>query len=105
MSPWEPPSRHAEVLGDRAGKVARLERVTVLPARQGQGIGSRALAEAMGCADSESLAVVLFTQEARNVIFYRRLGFEVIAEKVCPIGGGYHNWMMMREPRVEGDSH
>jgi len=90
---WE-----AEVLGPRAGTVARLERVTVLPARQGRGVGSRALREVADEADAEGLAIVLYTQDARNVTFYSRLGFEVIAERDSPVGGGYRNWMMLREP-------
>ena len=89
---WE-----AEVLGDR--RCARLERMTVLPARQGQGVGSRALREVMTEADAEGLAIVLYTQEARNLTFYGRLGFEVVAEKECPVGAGYRNRMMVREPK------
>lgn len=90
--------KEREVLGDRAGTVARLERVTVTPGRQGQGVGSAALRSALREADLQGLAVVLGTQEERNVRFYRRLGFEVISDDECPLGGGYRNWMMLREP-------
>ena len=41
------------------------------------------------------------TQEERNVRFYRRLGFVVIADEICPLGDGYRNWMMLREPRSQ----
>ena len=60
------------------------------------------LGECVAEADREGLAVVLCTQEKRNVTFYGRLGFEVIAEGDCSVGGGYHNYMMLREPRVDG---
>jgi len=89
-----------KMLGERAGTVARLERVTVLPARQGQGIGSAALRVALQEADNLGLAVYLCTQEERNVRFYRRLGFEVIADEQCPLGddGNFRNWMLLRDP-------
>lgn len=82
------------VLGNRAGSVMRLNRLTVLPARQGQGVGSKALAEALRGVDAP---VMLETQDARNVSFYERLGFAVVAEDTCPIGD-YHTWSMLREP-------
>ena len=39
---------------------------------------------------------MLETQDARNVAFYERLGFAVVDEDTCPIGG-YHTWSMLRE--------
>ena len=81
------------VLGARAGKVSRLNRLTVLPARQGQGVGSTALAAALRDVDAP---VMLETQDSRNVAFYERLGFAVIDEDTCPIGE-YHTWSMLRE--------
>ena len=89
-------AKEREIVGDRA--IAKLERVTVLPARQGRGVGSVALAAAMSEADAEKLAVLLFTQEERNVRFYARLGFEVVADEICPVGD-FRNWAMIREPR------
>jgi GNAT superfamily N-acetyltransferase len=88
-----------KVLGERAGAVARFERVTVLPARQGQGVGTAALRVALQEADDLGLAVYLCTQEERNVRFYRRLGFEVVADEHCPLGdeGGFRNWLLLRE--------
>ena len=49
-------------------------------------------------ADAEKLAVLLFTQEERNVRFYAKLGFEVVADEICPVGA-FRNWAMVREPR------
>ena len=89
-------AKEREIVGDRA--IAKLERVTVLPARQGRGVGSVALAAAMSEADAEKLAVLLFTQEERNVRFYAKLGFEVVADEICPVGD-FRNWAMIREPR------
>ena len=89
-------AKEREIVGDR--EIAKLERVTVLPARQGRGVGSVALAAAMSEADAEKLAVLLFTQEERNVRFYARLGFEVVADEICPVGD-FRNWAMIREPR------
>lgn len=89
------------VLGARVGSVMRLNRLTVLPARQGRGVGSKALAEALRGVDA---TVMLETQDARNVSFYERLGFAVVAEDTCPIGGfGYHTWSMLREPSGSGE--
>ena len=39
---------------------------------------------------------MLETQDSRNVAFYERLGFAVVDEDTCPIGG-YHTWSMLRE--------
>ena len=97
-------AKEREALGERFGTVARLERVTVLPCRQGHGVGSAALRAALQRTDALSLAVVLSTQEERNVRFYRRLGFGVIAEEGCPCGDGYWNWIMLREPGTRGCS-
>ena len=140
--------RERSLLGERAGSVASLERVAVLPSRQGRGVGSAALASApypypnpnanpipspnpspspspsprpgpspspspdpdpnpnpnqasaLQEMDALGLAVFLTTQEERNVTFYRRLGFAVIADEICPIGATYRCWMMLREPNA-----
>jgi len=92
--------RERALLGERAGSVARLERVAVLPSRQGRGVGSAALASALQEMDALGLAVFLATQEERNLTFYRRLGFAVIADEICPIGATYRCWMMLREPNA-----
>ena len=86
------------VLGARAGEVARLNRLTVLPARQGRGVGSTVLAAALR--DFEA-PVVLETQDARNVAFYERLGFAVVDDDTCPVGG-YRTWSMLREACGDG---
>lgn len=70
-----------ELVKARLGPAARpcqLERMCVVPAAQGRGVGSRCLQTALDEADEHGWAVALTTQEERNVTFYRRLGFEVV---------------------------
>ena len=95
---WMEKAREA-ALGERGGGgVAKFERVTVLPVLQGKGIGTRALLAALRETDARGLAVFLETQVERNVRFYSRLGFAVVSDDTCPVGGGYRSWMMLREP-------
>jgi len=59
----------------------QLERMVVAPERQGQGIGSEALKIGLReTADARHLRVVLGTQEERNVVFYKRAGFQMMFE-------------------------
>ena len=69
----------------------------VEPERQGQGIGSALVARNLARADLEGLPCYLETAKERNVLFYRRHGFEVRHEENIP-GGGPKVWMMVREP-------
>ena len=85
--------KEREVLGDRAGTVARLERVTVTPGRQGQGVGSAALRSALREADLRGLAVVLGTQEMERALLSPWLRGHLDDE--CPLGGGT-KLMMLR---------
>ena len=50
-------------------------------------------------------AVSLSTQEERNVTFYRRFGFAVIADEICQVGATYRSWTMLREPKPVGEQH
>jgi hypothetical protein len=52
------------------------------------------LCEAM---DAEGEIAFLETETAANVVFYRRLGFEVVSEAELP---GLPLWFMRREPRA-----
>jgi GNAT superfamily N-acetyltransferase len=75
-----------------------LERMTVLPEFQGKGIGSKILLATMEETGNVGL-LRLATQEERNVRFYERLGFRVVAER--DFGSTdinqYHSWFMVRE--------
>ena len=63
-------------VGDRP--VCHLERMSVAPDCQGKGVGTRALRAALDEAAQAGWAVLLATQEERNVTFYERLGFRTI---------------------------
>ena len=89
-----------------------LERMTVLPEYQGQGIGGEAIRQLLAKADDDVVAgaspplIRLATQEARNVVFYERLGFRVIGQ--CQFGDrtstnegdSYPSWFMVREAKT-----
>jgi ribosomal protein S18 acetylase RimI-like enzyme len=69
--------------------------VGVEPGLQGRGVGAavmRLLCEAM---DAEGEVAFLETEKPENVVFYRRLGFEVVSASDLP---GLHTWFMRREP-------
>mmetsp|Transcript_12661 Transcript_12661/g.24724 ORF Transcript_12661/g.24724 Transcript_12661/m.24724 type:complete len:241 (-) Transcript_12661:79-801(-) len=80
-------------------KALQLERMTVLPAFQGQGIGSRSLKVVLEEeAKARKLPVFLATQEERNVRFYGKLGFKVAKEQAFPSSSEFRNWFMLWEP-------
>jgi ribosomal protein S18 acetylase RimI-like enzyme len=62
---------------------------------QGQGIGSRIMAEHCRRLDASSEVGYLETDKADNVRFYERFGFAVVGEE--PVLG-VPNWFMRREP-------
>ena len=69
----------------------------VTPTRQGHGIGSALLQPLLARADTEALPCYLETGVARNVGFYERQGFQVVAEGGLPRGGPCL-WAMLRTP-------
>lgn len=76
-----------------------LERMVVAPEMQGQRIGSRALAQALGETDAAGCHVLLATNEERNVTFYSRLGFRVVRRVDEEVEGfQYTAWYMVRPP-------
>jgi ribosomal protein S18 acetylase RimI-like enzyme len=70
--------------------------VGVEPGLQGRGVGAhvmRLLCEAM---DHDGEVAFLETEKPENVVFYRRVGFEVTSESDLT---GLHTWFMRREPQ------
>ncbi len=106
--------RVAELAGDRAGAAAqadaaleplrpaeahwRLEAVGVVPAHQGQGLGTRVLTPGLEVCDAGGATAALETSARGNVRLYERLGFRVQAELQIP--DGPHVWHMRRAPRA-----
>jgi ribosomal protein S18 acetylase RimI-like enzyme len=69
----------------------------VTPQAQGQGVGSRLLKAKIDQLDRARRGAFLETATSRNVAFYRRHGFEVVAEyRPGPLGPT--NWAMWRNP-------
>ena len=72
--------------------------VGVDPDLQGRGVGSALIQEGLTRADESNAACYLETSDERNVPFYERYDFKVMAK--VPLGpGGPPGWAMRREPR------
>ena len=65
---------------------------------QGRGIGSALMQPTLARADEARLSCYLETVKERNVVYYRKHGFEV-AEEQAVAGDGPPVWMMIRQPR------
>jgi GNAT superfamily N-acetyltransferase len=75
---------------------AYVHMMAVAPEHQGQGVGSRLLAQVLGA--SNAAQTVLTTHLPRNLVFYRRHGFEVLSERTLqpPRSHAYTVWSMRR---------
>lgn len=75
---------------------AYVHMMAVAPELQGQGLGSRLLVEVLGT--SNATQTVLTTHSPRNVVFYRRHGFELLSERTLqpPGSHAYTVWSMRR---------
>jgi ribosomal protein S18 acetylase RimI-like enzyme len=71
----------------------------VRPERQGQGLGSAALAPGLARCDAEGQCAALDTSDPANLDFHARHGFHVVDEFELP-DGGPRMWVMLREPRT-----
>lgn len=74
-----------------------LDMVGVDPARQGAGVGGTLLRAIHERADSDGWPTALFTVQPRNVPFYERHGYELVAEGTEPIAGLSY-WCFRRAP-------
>jgi ribosomal protein S18 acetylase RimI-like enzyme len=70
--------------------------VAVEPQLQGHGIGSLVMQQLCDRMDAEGEIAWLETEKPENVVFYRRLGFEVMSESDVYT---LHTWFMQRPPR------
>ena len=68
----------------------------VEPERQGQGVGGRLIQPVLERADRDGLPCYLETAKERNVTFYGKHGFEVVAEG--HVGDSPPYWTMKRDP-------
>jgi GNAT superfamily N-acetyltransferase len=78
-----------------------LNNMVVRQELRGTGIGTRILGEQLErlAGEDPGAAAALSTQRDKNVVFYARLGFEVVLDE--PIGRGdsaFRNWIMLRPP-------
>jgi len=70
--------------------------VGVEPGLQGRGVGAAVMTRLCEAMDAEGEIAFLETETPENVVFYRRLGFEVVSQAELP---GLPLWFMRREPR------
>lgn len=84
----------------RGGVHRHVHMMAVRPELQGRGEGGRLLAHVLAATDASGpeAPTVLTTHRERNVVFYRRAGFEVVDERwLYPPGGtAYVVWSMTR---------
>lgn len=70
----------------------------VAPHRQGQGLGRSLLEPTLRRADQSGSRCFLETFSSATLRFYRRLGFNAVAEHLEPTTGARY-WIMLREPQ------
>jgi predicted N-acetyltransferase YhbS len=70
--------------------------VGVEPGLQGRGVGGAVMGRLCEAMDEAGEIAFLETETPENVVFYRRLGFEVVSEAHLP---DLPFWFMRREPR------
>lgn len=71
--------------------------VGVHPAAQGKGLGRAVLEPGIQAAAEAQVPASLETADPRDVAFYRKLGFEAVAEVDIP-DNGPKTWCMLRPP-------
>lgn len=71
--------------------------IGVDPSAQRRGIGTALLRPGIEGARRDGVRAVLLTNSERNLTFYERSGFRIVAEGETPEGGP-HAWAMVRDP-------
>ncbi len=74
-----------------------LNTLGVHPAMQNRGLGAQLLEAGLALADHEGVGAYLESSNERNLVFYRRHGFEIQNE--VTFDTGVRMWMMWREAR------
>jgi ribosomal protein S18 acetylase RimI-like enzyme len=74
--------------------------VGVEPGLQGRGVGGAVMRRLCEALDLAGEIAFLETETPENVVFYRRLGFEVTSRAALP---DLPFWFMRRDPRASGD--
>jgi len=72
--------------------------IGVMPEEQGKGIGSCLMNEAIDIASKDNRSIYLETETEKNVLMYRKYGFEVVRETVLD-GHGLEFTFMVRDKR------
>jgi ribosomal protein S18 acetylase RimI-like enzyme len=98
---WTPTERMARVMTDWRGHHTderhwHVGPVGVEPGLQGLGVGSLVMRSLCECFDADGEVAWLETERPENVVFYRRLGFDVVSESQLD---AMHTWFMRREPQ------
>jgi ribosomal protein S18 acetylase RimI-like enzyme len=70
--------------------------VGVEPGLQGRGVGAKVMRLLCDAMDANGEIAFLETEKPENVVFYRRVGFEVTSESDLT---GLHTWFMRRPPQ------
>ena len=72
-----------------------LSALGVEPGRQGEGIGTALMSPVLDRCDRNHIPAYLETATGRNVLLYKRLGFDVVEELTLP-NTDVHGWLMLR---------
>jgi ribosomal protein S18 acetylase RimI-like enzyme len=103
-------SRRLQLLDEVEAAVARtrpthdwfLATMGTRPGAQRRGLGSAVLQPRLTALDGANARAVLDTSDLDNVGFYRRFGFEIVAELDRLPHGAPTTWVMSRDPREPG---
>lgn len=79
---------------------AVLHNICVHPGHRSAGLGRSLVQPLLAECDTNGVTVALESSNRRNLSFYRRLGFEAVAEVQVP-GGGPTMWPMWRRPQAD----